>query len=80
MLRHLKFEIKNSKLMSLRVDDFNLLEKCKAIWTKNEDLKNIKLNALPYDNRYIKTKITTYGYKVYTNFPELNMPEDTNLI
>ena len=54
-----------------------LLEKYKAIWTKIEDLKNIELNALPvYDDRYIKTKIRTYGDKVYTNFRGLNVPED----
>ena len=41
----------------------------KTIWTKIEDLKNIELNALPvYDDRYMKTKIRTYGYKVYANF------------
>ena len=57
---------KNHKLMSFFIDDEKLLEKSKAIWTKIEDLKNIKLNALPaYDDRYIKTKIRT-----------LNMPED----
>ena len=44
--------------MSFRIDDENLLEKYKTIWTKNEDLKNIELNALPvYDDRYIKPKI-----------------------
>ena len=58
---------KNNKLMSFRIE--KLLEKYKAIWTKIEDLKNIELNALPvYDDRYIKTKIRTYGDKVYTNF------------
>ena len=42
-----------------------------------EDFKNIKLNALPvYDDKYIKTKIRTFGYKVYTNFYGFNMPED----
>ena len=41
-----------------------LLEKHKTIWTKIEDLKNIKLNALlVYDGRYIKTEIRTYGSK-----------------
>ena len=54
------------------IDDENLLQKYKAIWTKIEDLKNIKLNALPY----IKTKIRTYGSKVYTNFRGLNVSED----
>ena len=29
-----------------------------------------------YGNRCIKTKIRTYGDKVYTNFRGLNVPED----
>ena len=33
--------------MSFRIDDEKLLEKCKAIWTKIEDLRSIELNALP---------------------------------
>ena len=33
---------KNNKLMSFRIDDQKLLEKYKAIWTKIEDLNNIK--------------------------------------
>ena len=40
-------------------------------------LKNIKLYASPiYDDRYIKTKIKTYGDEVYTNFRGLNVPEN----
>ena len=63
--------------MSFHINDEKLLEKYKAIWTKTEDLKYIELNALPvYDDRYIKTKIKTYGDKVYTNFCGLNVPED----
>ena len=38
-------EDKNNKLMSFRINDEKLLEKYKDIWTKTEDLKNIKLNA-----------------------------------
>ena len=39
-------------------------------------LKNIKLNSLPvYDDRYIKTKISTFGEKNYTNFRGSNLPE-----
>ena len=72
-----KVKDKNNKLMSLCVDDGKLLEKYKAIWTTIENLKNIKLNALPvYDGRYIKTKIKTYGDKVYTNFRDINVSED----
>ena len=63
--------------MSLCIDDEKLLEKYKTICTKIEDIKNTQLNALPvYDNKYIKIKIKTYGGKVYTNFRDLNEPED----
>ena len=35
------------------------------------------MDALPvYDDRYIITKIRTYGDKVYTNFSGLNVLED----
>ena len=72
-----KVEYKNSKLMSFHIDDEKLLEKYKTNWTKIEDLKDIELNALPvYDDRYIKTKMRTYGNKVYTNFHGLNVLED----
>ena len=72
-----KVENKKSKLMSFHIDDEKLLEKYKAIWTNIEDLNNVQLNVLPvYDDRYIKTKIRTYSDKVYTNFRDLNVPED----
>ena len=72
-----KVEEGNNKLMPFRIDNGKLLEKYKAIWTRIEDFKNIKLNALPvYDDRYIKTKIRTFGNKVYTNFCGLTVPED----
>ena len=29
-----------------------------------------------YDDRYIKTKMRAYGYKLYTNLCGLNVPED----
>ena len=62
--------------MSFRIGDEKLLEKCKAIWTKIEDFKNIKLNGLPaYDHRYLKTKTRIYDDKVYNNFCGSNLPE-----
>ena len=63
--------------MSFRIDDKNLLENYKIIWTKMEGLKNTELNAVPvYDDRYIKAKIRTYRDKVYSNFHGLILPED----
>ena len=71
------FKERNNKLMSYHIDDEKVLEKYKAIWAAIEDLKNIKLNALPvYDDRYIKTKRRTFGDTFYTNFRGLNVPED----
>ena len=68
---------KNNKLLSLRINEEKLLEKYKTIWTKIKDLKITGLIALKvFDDRYIKTKVRTYGDKVYTNFRDLNVPED----
>ena len=65
---------KFNKLMFFHIDDDKLLDK--SIWTKIEDLKNIDLNFLTvYDDRYIKSKLRTYGDKVNTNFRGLNVPE-----
>ena len=64
-------------LMSFRIDYEKLLEKYKAIWTKIEDLTNIELIALlACDDRYIKTKIITYGNKLFTNFDGLHVTKD----
>ena len=38
-----KAEDKNNKLMSFRIDDEKLVEKCKAIWTKIKDLKKYQI-------------------------------------
>ena len=66
---------KSNKLMSFGIDDEKLSEKFKAIWFKIEDLKNIDIIFLPvYDD--IKTKLITYGNRVYTNFRWLIVPED----
>ena len=68
---------KKNKLMSFRIDDQKLLKNIKLFELRLKVLKNIELNALPvFDDRYIKTKIRTYGDKVYTNFRGINVPED----
>ena len=68
---------KSNKLISFQIDDEKLLGKCKAIWTKIEDFKNIEWNALPvFCDRYKKTKIRTNGDKVYTDFRGVNVPEN----
>ena len=66
---------KSHKLMSFRIDFGKFLKK--IMWTKIEGLLNSKVYDLrAYDDRYTKTKITTYGDKNYTNFCGLNVSKD----
>ena len=55
----------NNKLMSFRIDDDKLFKKYKTIWTK---ICKIFSSAL--------TKLRIYGDKVYSNFREIDVPED----
>ena len=66
----------DKKLTFFPINDEKLLEKYKAIWTKIEDFKNIKLNGLPlYANRHKETKIKTHGDNNSTTFLSLNAAE-----
>ena len=66
------------KIVYFRIDDGKLLEKQKTISSKIEDLKDIEFYAFPvYNDRCMKTKIRTYGIKVYTIAHGLNMSEDS---
>ena len=52
-IKTFKDKDKNSKLVSFRIGNGKLFAKYKVIWTKIEDLNNIKLNALlVYDDRH----------------------------
>ena len=59
-IKTFKVEDKKSKLIFLRIDDKKLLQKYKASWTKIEDLKTIKLNALPVNDDTYYILIASY--------------------
>ena len=62
LIKTFKVEDKINELMSFHI--YGLIW---TIWTEIKELKSITLNALPpYDDRYIKTKIRTYGDRVCT--------------
>ena len=66
-----KFE--GNTTMSFKISDKELLQKYNQIWKKVKGLLNIKFNSENVDgdnNKYIKTKIKTYGDSVLTNFEE----------
>ena len=57
--------------MSSKVKDKKLFKNYNKIWKKVEKLMGIKCNTKPAygdDEKYIKTKIKTYGDNITTNF------------
>ena len=57
--------------MSPKVKDKKLLKNYNKIWKKVEKLMGIEFNTKPTygdDEKYIKTKIKTYGDNITTNF------------
>ena len=68
----------DNKAMSFKVEDSNLLKKYSKIWEKISNLMNIEFDSEPVygdNNKYIKTKIKSYGDKIYTNFQGKKVPK-----
>ena len=69
----MKIKIKNKNTMTifLKVKDKKLFKNYNKIWKKNEESMRIKVNTKPTDGddeKYIKTKIKSYGNNITTNF------------
>ena len=65
--------------MSFKATDKKLLKKYTKIWERVISLMNIEFDSEPVDrdnDKYIKTKIKSYGDKVNTNFQGKNMPKE----
>ena len=61
----------SNKTMSFKVTCKKLLKKYAKIWEKVSGLMNIEFNSEPLygdDDKYIKTKIKSYGDRINTNF------------
>ena len=57
--------------MYFKINEKQLFKKCNQIWKIIEKLLEIKFDSKPVygdDEKYIKTKIKTYGDSVITNF------------
>ena len=70
MIRYVKHFYSN-KTMSFKASDNKLLKKCTKISEKVSSLMNIKFDSEPVysdNDKYIKTKINSYGDKINTNF------------
>ena len=61
----------SNKTMYFKVNDNKLLKKYNKIWEKAGNLLNIEFDSEPVYgdvDKYIKTKIKMYGYRVNSNF------------
>ena len=65
--------------MSFNICHKELLKKYDQIWKRIEKLLRIKFDSKPVygdDEKYIKTKIKTYGDSVITNFHSKKIPKE----
>ena len=72
----------SDKTMSFKVIDKNLLKKYTKIWERVSSLMNIEFDSEPVygdNDKYIKTKIKSYGDKVNTNFEGNKIPKENAL-
>ena len=69
----------SNKTMFFKVIDNKLLKKYTKIWEKVSSLMNIEFDSEPVygdNDKYIKTKIKSYGDKVNTNFQGKKVPKE----
>ena len=65
----------SNKTMSFKVIDNKLLKKYNKIWERVSSLMNIKFEPVYDDNdKYIKTKIKSYGGEINKNFQDKKIP------
>ena len=65
--------------MSFKATDNRLLKNYTKIWGKVSSIMNVKFDSEPVygdNDKYIKTKIKSYGDKVNTNFQGKKVPKE----
>ena len=78
MIGYVKY-FESNKTMSFKIIENKLLKKYTKIWKKVSNLMNIKFDSEPVygdNDKYIKTKIRSYGDKVNTNFQSKKIPKE----
>ena len=69
----------SNKIMAFEVIDKKTVKKCTKIWERVSNLMNIRLDSKPVygdNDKYIKTKINSYGDKTNTNFQGKKIPKE----
>ena len=77
MIGYVKHFDKNNKRMSFVGDDNELLKNYTKIWKKIRELMGKKFDRKPvWGDKYIGTRIKSYGDKVNTNFHGNKVPKE----
>ena len=69
----------SNKIMSFKFGDNKLLKKYNKIWEKISNLMNIEFDSEPVygdNDKYLKTKIKSYGDKINTNSQGKKVPKE----
>ena len=78
MIGYVKY-FESNKTMSFKIIENKLLKTYTKIWKKVSNFMNIKFDSEPVyggNDKYIKTKIRSYGDKVNTNFQSKRIPKE----
>ena len=63
--------------MSLKIEDGNVLVKYNKIWNKIKKMLSIKFHNQPAsEEKYVKTKVKTFGEVVNAFFSDDNIPKE----
>ena len=79
MIGYAKYFESNNNIMSFKVIEKKLLKKCTKIWQKSSSLMNMEFDSEPVygdNDKYIKTKIKSYGDRINTNFQGKKIPKE----
>ena len=77
MSRYIKYFDNGGKNMSFLIENESVYLKNKEVWNKMKKLLNTRFHSQPiHDDKYIKTKVKTFGEVINTSFSENKVPKE----
>ena len=77
MSGYIKYFDNGRRNMSFSIEDEDLYLKYRGIWNKIKKLLNVKFHSQPiHNNKYIKTKVNTFGETIDTFFSDNKVPKE----
>ena len=77
MSGYIKYFENGGKNMLFKIEDEDVYLKYNEIWNKIKSILNVKFHSQPiYDDKYIKTKVTTFNNSINTLFSGDEIPKE----